>query len=142
MIEEKKKTTRSKIIEKFSLSSKLREESKSNDLFEIMVGNLTLEELIALKLELTYKNVGTPLYGIPLYRVLLSIVQDSLFKFALSTNPNLNRARMFLGMNTRQFYGYMKKYSVEEYIIPKEKGDDTNWRETKSNFSKSTTRKD
>jgi hypothetical protein len=126
MIEEKKKTTRSKIIEKFSLSSKLREESKSNDLFEIMVGNLTLEELIALKLELTYKNVGTPLYGIPLYRVLLSIVQDSLFKFALSTNPNLNRARMFLGMNTRQFYGYMKKYSVEEYIIPKEKGDDTN----------------
>jgi hypothetical protein len=126
MTPEEKKITRSKLIENFSLSSKLKEENKINDLFEIMLGNLTLEEVIALKLELTYKNIGTPLYGIPLYKVLLSVVQDSLFKFALSVNPSLNRARLFLGMSTGSFYEYMKKYNIEEYIIPKEKGDGTN----------------
>ena len=140
MMQEEKKVSRSKIIEKFSLSSRLREKNKSNDLFEIMLGNLTLEELIALKLELTYKNIGTPLYGVPLYKALFSIVQDSLFKFALSANPSLNKARMFLGLDTKQFYRYMSKYAIEEYLIPKEKGDGTNWRKIKSNISKSPTR--
>ncbi len=110
----------------FSLSKKLREENKSNDLFEIMIGNLTLEELIALKLEMTYKNIGVALYGAPLFRVLLSVVQDAVFKFAFSVTTSKNKAKLFLGMETKQFYDYMKKYETEEYFIPKEKGDDSN----------------
>ncbi len=128
-------------VENFSLSKKLREENKSNDLFEIMIGNLTLEELIALKLEMTYKNNKTPLYGIPLFRVLHSIVQDAVFKFAISITPSKYKARMFLGLDGKQFYEYIKKYNTEEYILPKEKRGDVNWREIKSNISKSPTRK-
>jgi len=44
----------------------------------------------------------------------------------LSANPSLNKARMFLGLDTKQFYRYMSKYAIEEYLIPKEKGDGTN----------------
>ncbi len=113
-------------VENFTTSKKLREQNKSNDLFEIMVGNLTLEELIALKLELTYKNIGTPLYGIPLFRVLHSIVQDAVFKFACSVTPSRYKARIFLGMDNTQFYELLKRYNTEEYLLPKEKGDDTN----------------
>ena len=36
----------------YSLSKKLRRENRSNDEFEVMIGQLTLEELIGLKLEL------------------------------------------------------------------------------------------
>ena len=36
----------------YSISKKLRKDRKSNEEFEIMLGSLTLEELIALKLEL------------------------------------------------------------------------------------------
>jgi hypothetical protein len=113
-------------VENFTTSKKLREQNKSNDLFEIMIGNLTLEELIALKLELTYKNIGTPLYGIPLFRVLHSIVQDAVFKFACSVTPSRYKARIFLGMDNTQFYELLKRYNTEEYLLPKEKGDDTN----------------
>jgi hypothetical protein len=113
-------------VENFTTSKKLRVENKSNDLFEIMIGNLTLEELIALKLELTYKNIGTPLYGIPLFRVLHSIVQDAVFKFACSVTPSRYKARIFLGMDNTQFYELLKRYNTEEYLLPKEKGDDTN----------------
>ena len=39
----------------YSLSKKLRRENKSNDEFEVMISQLTLEELIGLKLELASK---------------------------------------------------------------------------------------
>jgi hypothetical protein len=114
-------------VENFTTAKKLREENKSNDLFEIMVGNITLEELIALKLELTYKNIGTPFYGIPLFRVLHTIVQDAVFKFACSVTPSKYKARIFLGMDNKQFYSMIKRYNTEEYFLPKEKkGDDSN----------------
>ena len=36
----------------YSVSNKLRKENKSHDEFEVMLNNLNLEEVIALKLEL------------------------------------------------------------------------------------------
>ena len=42
----------------YSISNKLKKENKSHDEFEVMLNNLTLEEIIALKLELAAKSVG------------------------------------------------------------------------------------
>ena len=42
----------------YSLSKKLRREKKSNDQFEVMLSQLTLEEVIGLKLELASKEIG------------------------------------------------------------------------------------
>ncbi len=52
----------------YSISNKLKKERRSNDEFEIMLSSLTLEEVIALKLELSTKPVSNRLYGIPLWR--------------------------------------------------------------------------
>ena len=41
----------------YSVSKKLQRESKSTDEFEVMLNNLSLEEVIALKLELAAKSV-------------------------------------------------------------------------------------
>ena len=43
----------------YSISKKLRKDRKSNEEFEIMLGALTLEELIALKLEISTKRCSS-----------------------------------------------------------------------------------
>ena len=57
-----------KIKNNYSISKVLREKGKSNDYFEILLANISLEELIALKLELGYKAIGFPLHGYPIWR--------------------------------------------------------------------------
>ena len=42
----------------YSLSNKLKKESRSHDEFEVMLNNLSLEEIIGLKLELAARSVG------------------------------------------------------------------------------------
>ena len=119
----KKKSSLSSRVEikNISLSKKLREENKSNDLFEVMISNLTLEELIALKLEMTYKNMDSPMYGFKILRVLYYLVQDAVFKFAVSITPTKYKARLFLGLDGKEFNKFLKKYEVMEYLIPEEK---------------------
>ena len=51
----------------YSLSKKLRQEKRSNDEFETMLSNLTLEEVIGLKLALSTKPVKNRLYGFTLW---------------------------------------------------------------------------
>ena len=58
----------------YSMSNKLKKERRSNDEFEIMLSNLTLEEVVALKLELSTKPVSGRLYGIPIWNSRLRIL--------------------------------------------------------------------
>jgi len=120
-IKKKSNLSNKKVIENITLSKNLREQNKSNDLFEAMISNLTLEELIALKLEMTYKNLDTPIYGLKLFRVLNYLVQDAFFKFTLSVTPNKNKARIFLGLDKKDFNWYLSRYETEKYLLPEEK---------------------
>jgi hypothetical protein len=110
----------------FSISKKLRDEKRNNDFFEVMVGNLTLEELIALKLELSYKNLNYLIYGFPLWRATPYIIKDAILKAAISINKSKKGTIRFLGINNKEFWQALKKYKIDDYFIKKEKGDDTN----------------
>ena len=69
----------------YSVISKLRKEKRSSEEFEIVLNALSLEEVIALKLELSAKNAFKgKLYGIPLWSSMVNIVHDALLKYALS----------------------------------------------------------
>lgn len=128
------------VNKQFSISKKLREENKSNDYFELMLGNLPLEDIIALKLEIAFRAVGIPLHGIPIWKTVPLITKDALLKFVLSITSSKKEAANYLGASKQQLNNYLKTYKTVEYFSTKEKGDGTNWRETKSNFSKSPTR--
>ena len=49
----------------YSISRKLKQEGRTNETFEITLAKLTLEEVIALKLQLSSQPVGNRLYGFP-----------------------------------------------------------------------------
>ncbi len=103
----------------YSISRKLRNEGKTNDQFEITLGSLSLEELIALKLELASKSVGGKLYGLPLWYSLPEITKDAVLKYSLSAARTKMEAARFLGVNKEYFYRLLKKYNVNSYFEEK-----------------------
>ena len=100
----------------YSLSKKLRQEKKSNDEFETMLGNMTLEEVIGLKLELSTKPVSNRLYGFPLWFNLTDIVRDAIFKYAYSATRTQMEAMRFLGLRANKFHELKKKYNPVSYF--------------------------
>jgi hypothetical protein len=105
----------------YSISNKLKKERRSNDEFEIMLSNLTLEEVIGLKLELSTKPVSNRLYGIPIWSSLQNIVQDAVFKYAFSATRTQAEAMRFLGLKEQSFHILRKKFGIDDYFIDKEK---------------------
>src|SRR5690606_6766232 len=71
-------------IQYFSQRDILREQKKSNEVFESMIMQLTLEELIGLKMELAVRAAGGKMNGYPLWDTLPTIVKDAMMRFALS----------------------------------------------------------
>lgn len=101
-----------------SLAKKLREENKCNEYFEIMLNNLTLEEVIALKLELSSKTLKSPLYGLPIWKNMKEIAEDAVLTFALSTTQTYKEAASFLGMTPFKLRQLVKKYKLWTYFHP------------------------
>jgi len=100
----------------YSISNKLRKENKSHDEFEVMLNNLTLEEIIGLKLELAAKSVGGCLYGIPIFSAIPYLVRDAILKYSLSATKSKKEAARFLGIKLDHFKKLIKKYNIENYF--------------------------
>ena len=100
----------------YSIIRKLRDERRSNEEFEIMLNNLSLEEIIGLKLELASKTFNGKMYGIPLWNAIPSITKDAVFKYALSATRTQVEAARFLGVNITYFKNLKKKYGVITYF--------------------------
>ncbi len=121
---------------KYSISKVLREEKRSNEYFEILLNNLTLEELIALKLELGYKAIGFPLFGFPVWKSTNYIVKEALLKYAIIATDTKMDAIRLLGIDPKRFFKLLKKYKVDAYYTKKEKQENVNNRNTtKENIS-------
>ncbi len=103
----------------YSISKKLRKDRKSNEEFEIMLGSLTLEEIIALKLELATKSISNRMYGFPIWHSLHNIVQDAVFKYAYSATRTTSEAMRFLGLQENWFHKLQKKYGIDDYFVEK-----------------------
>ena len=100
----------------YSLRAKLKRDKKISDDFEIMLNTLTLEELIALKLELSVYNINNKLYNFPIISNILYIFKDACFKYALSSCRTKMEAARMLGMNEQQFTEEVRKYKSESFF--------------------------
>jgi hypothetical protein len=104
----------------YSISNKLKKEKKVNDDFEVMLNNLSLEEVIALKLELSTKAISNRLYGFPIWNSLPSIVKEAAYKYALSATRTQNEAMRFLGLKLNSFYDLREIYDVDDFFLDTE----------------------
>jgi len=101
----------------YSLSNKLRREGKSSEEFEILFNNLSLEEVIGLKLELASKfGLRGKMYGLPIWYSLRTIVKDAVLKYAVSATRSKREGARFLGLQEQNFNLLIKKHKIDSYF--------------------------
>jgi hypothetical protein len=106
----------------YSFSKFLRKDNKSSDEFEFMLNKLTLEEIIALKLELSSKTLNGKLYGFNLWNNLPKLIKEALILFAVSATSTIDEAQTLLGVsNHKNFLLILKRYkeSLRYYDVVK-----------------------
>ena len=110
----------------YSIRNKLNREKKINSSFECILNSLTLEEIIALKLELAASHINNKLYGFPILRSLKFLVREACIMFALSTTRTPKDAAGVLGITERQLREEIKKFDIKPENCNYELSDDTN----------------
>ena len=106
---------KSKINNKSIINKLTHEGIVSQDLL-VLINNLTLEDLIAIKLELSCALVKNKLYGIDFWSNSCYIIREALLKFAISVSKSKKDAARFLGLDLREFNTQYKKYNIESYF--------------------------
>lgn len=103
---------------------KLREEGRSSEEFEIILNSLSLEEVVALKLELSTRGiVGGKLYGLPVMYSLFDIVRDAVLKWTVSATRTKKEGARFLGVNENEYSKMLKRYEIDNYFESESQGD-------------------
>jgi hypothetical protein len=100
----------------YSVIAKLEDEGRLNEQTQLYLNRLTLEEVIAVKLELASKASGGHIYGIPLWAGIVNIVRDAMLKFSLTAARTKAEAARFLGMNIENYNAYLKQYETERFF--------------------------
>ena len=106
----------SKKKKSYSIIRKLRKEGKLPEEMEIFVANLSLEDLIGLKLEISSKPVGGKLFGMPIWKSIPFIVRDAVLKTAISVCKTKSEAASLIGMKVEKMDILMKKYETTNFF--------------------------
>ena len=104
----------------YSVINKLLKEEKISDKFLITLNSLSLEEVIAVKLEIAAKSSGGDIFGMPIWHSLRDICRDASLKFALSAARTKAEAATFLGISIATLKDYIKKYDIKNYFEERE----------------------
>ena len=98
----------------YSYISIMRRERKINDQFLNVLSSLTLEEIIALKLELAIQMTKHKFYNFPLWKALPSICKDAILRYTLSACQSKRDGARMLGVDIREFNKLLKRYDTEK----------------------------
>ena len=99
-----------------SIIKKLKDQNKLNDNILTQINSLSIEDLIAVKLELSAAHLNNRLYGFDIWKQSNNIVKEALLKFAISTTKSKKDAARFLGLTYVEFKRVACKYNVDNYF--------------------------
>lgn len=80
------------------MTRRLRHENKIDEDFEIKLTRISLEEIIALKLELTNRMFKGKFFGFPMWQILPKLVKEVIFNYALTNAHSFAQVSDFFGM--------------------------------------------
>ncbi len=99
-----------------SVIQKFKDQNKINDETLVVINTFTIEDLLAIKLELSAANINNRLYGLDIWKKSDYIIKDAMLKFAVSTTKSKKDAARFLGVSYSEFNSLYKRYQLEEYF--------------------------
>ena len=98
----------------YSFIHVLRQNKRINESFLNTLSSLSLEEVIALKLELSIKMINNKLYNFPLWSAMPNITRDALLRYAMSACQSKRDMARFLGIPTNKINELLRKYNTEK----------------------------
>jgi phosphoribosylaminoimidazole carboxylase (NCAIR synthetase) len=98
----------------YSFINIMRQKKRINENFMNTLSSLSLEEMIALKLELSIQNINNKLYNFPLWQSMPNITRDALLRYAMSACQSKRDMARFLGIPINKFGDILKKYNTEK----------------------------
>jgi hypothetical protein len=99
-----------------SIIKKLKDQNKITDQTLTSINQLSIEDLIAVKFELSAGHMNNRLYGFNLWTKSNNIMKEALLKFAISTTKSKKDAARFLGLTYAEFKRVMTTYKVKDYF--------------------------
>ena len=79
-----------------------------------MLSTLTLEELIALKLECSGRLTSGKLYGFNLWHNSVNIIKEALYNAVISLSNSNRESRRILGITEQTFNTLKHKYNIRD----------------------------
>ncbi len=98
----------------YSFISTMKKKQKINDEFLSTLSTLSLEEVIALKLETAVQLTKHKLYNFPLWKAIPSICKDAVLRYTLSACQSKRDGARMLGIDIREFNKLLKRYNTEK----------------------------
>ena len=111
----KKKNTITK-YSNYSIINKLKSEKKITDNTLNNINNISLEDLIAIKLEQSSRLLGGKLYNFPLWKAMPEICRDALLKYSYTACETKKDMARLLGIDRSDLYKFLKKHKTESYF--------------------------
>jgi len=99
-----------------SVIQKFKDQNKINDETLVIINAFTIEDLLAIKLELSANNINNRLYGLDIWKKSDYIIKDAMLKFAVSTTKSKKDAARFLGVSYSEFNSLYKRYKLEDFF--------------------------
>jgi len=99
--------------QKNSILNDLREKKILTNNLEILISQLSLEDLITLKLEISSKKLNNKLFGFPIWKKLDYIIKDSFIKFAVNRTNSIREAAAVLNVRPAQIKNFIFKYGLK-----------------------------
>tara|TARA_R110002020_G_scaffold318357_1_gene534006 strand:+ start:772 stop:1107 length:336 start_codon:yes stop_codon:yes gene_type:complete len=96
-----------------SIINKLKDDGIITDSLIVAISSLTIEDLIAIKLESSANHINNRLYGFDIWNNLGYIIKESVLKFAISTTKSKKDAARFLGLTYSNFKKACNTYKIE-----------------------------
>tara|TARA_Y100000034_G_scaffold72853_1_gene87781 strand:- start:924 stop:1259 length:336 start_codon:yes stop_codon:yes gene_type:complete len=104
----------SKKQKNYSFIRIMKKDKKINKNFLNVLSTLSLEEVIALKLELSIRLINNKLYNFPLWQALPNISRDAMLRYAMSACQSKRDMAKFLGIPLNKFNDILRKYNTDK----------------------------
>ena len=108
------KKRRSKYNHK-SVINKLLYNNIINESTLTFIDSMTLEDLIAVKLELSARYINNKLYAFNLLSNTNRLVKEAIIKFAISSTQSKTDAARFLGIDYETLSVLIREYKLKDY---------------------------
>ena len=93
--------------------NKLKNEGLVTNELLILISNLTLEDLIAIKIELSCSLLNNRLYGLDIWKRMSYITKEALLRVVKENTSSKTEAARFLGITMENYKIFLKKFNIE-----------------------------